>query len=362
MSGDGPRLRDDLSELVGYHSPDVDVDVRLNTNESPYPPPRGFVDALAGAAPRIAYNRYPDREARVLRAAIAASIGVDPGSVWAGNGSNEVIQVLLLAFGGSQRRALVFAPTYSMHTKIAEATATAVVTEARDADFTVDAAAVEDACVRHRPDIVFFCSPNNPTGTLEPHDAVTVAAADSRRLVIVDEAYAEFCDETAVGMVATHPNVVVVRTMSKAWSMPALRLGYLVAPPELVRALTPAHLPYHLNAFTQEAGRLALDYGAEMRTRVALAREERGRLYAELAACEGVRVWPSAANFLLFEVEGGPGRAGAVWEGLVRRSVLVRDFASNATTPGCLRVTVGTPEENTRFLAALRDALAEVRP
>lgn len=360
MTGSGPPLREDLAELVGYHSPEVDVDVRLNTNESPYPPPPAFVDAAADTARRIVYNRYPDREARALRAEIAASLGVGADSVWAANGSNEVIQVLLLAFGGPGRRALVFTPTYSMHTKIAEATATAVVAEARDGDFRVDAAAVTAACARHRPDVVFFCSPNNPTGTLDPLDAVAAAASDPERLVVVDEAYGEFCDETAIGMVPTRPNVVVVRTMSKAWSMPAVRLGYLVAPPAVVRALAPAHLPYHLSAFTQEAGRLALGFHAEMRTRVALVREERGRVYAELSALDGVRVWPSAANFLFFEVAGAsPGLADSVWEGLVARSVLVRNFASLPATPGCLRVTVGTHEENTRFLAALRDSLVD---
>ena len=360
---DGPRVRADLAELVGYHTPDLDVDVRLNTNESPYPPPPGFVDALADAARRIAYHRYPDREARALRVAIAASLGVDPESVWAANGSNEVIQVLLLAFGGPGRRALVFTPTYSLHTKIAEATATGVVAVGRDDRFGVDAAAVADACREHDPAVVFFCSPNNPTGTLECRDAVEVAAGDEGRLVVVDEAYAEFCDETALDLVAERPNVVVVRTMSKAWSMPALRLGYMVAPPALVGAVAPAHLPYHLGAFTQEAGRIALGFGAEMAARVALVREERGRLYTALTEMEAIRVWPSAANFLFLEVDGGSrSRADAVWDGLVARSVLVRNFASLPHTPGCLRVTVGTPDENTRFLVALHEALAETDP
>lgn len=351
-------MRADLAELVGYHSPDLDVDVRLNTNESPYPPPPGFVDALADAARRIAYHRYPDREARALRVAIAGSLGVDPESVWAANGSNEVIQVLLLAFGGPGRRALVFTPTYSLHTKIAEATATGVVAVGRDDRFGVDAAAVADTCREHDPAVVFFCSPNNPTGNLESRAAIEAAADDEGRLVVVDEAYGEFCDETALGLVAERPNVVVVRTMSKAWSMPAVRLGYMVAPPALVDALAPAHLPYHLSAFTQEAGRIALGFGAEMAARVALLREERGRVYSALAAMEAVRVWPSAANFLFLEVGGGSReRAAAVWEGLAARSVLVRDFSAQPHTPGCLRVTVGTPEENARFLAALGEAL-----
>lgn len=353
----GPRLRPDLEELVGYHSPKVDVDVRLNTNESPFPPPPAFVEALAEAAGRIVYNRYPDKDATALRAGLAAAAGVEPGAVWAGNGSNEVIQVLLLAFGGPGRSALVFAPTYSMHTKIAEATATAVVTVERDGDFLVDSAAVERACEIHRPDVVFFCSPNNPTGAIEERGGIEAAARLPERLVVVDEAYGEFCDETAVGLVGERDNVVVVRTMSKAWSIPALRLGYLVAPPALVACLGPAHLPYHLNAFTQEAGRIALRFGDEMAARVALVRGERDRLFAALSTTAGLRAWPSAANFLLFEVEGGPARADAVWQALVERSVLVRNFASLPYTPGCLRVTVGTPDENTRFLAALRAAL-----
>lgn len=359
MSG-GPRLRDDLSELGGYHSPDLDVDVRLNTNESPFPPPEAFVDALAAAARRIVYNRYPDREARALRSAIADCVGVEAGSVWAANGSNEVIQVLLLAFGGPGRSALVFTPTYSMHTKIAEATATTVVDVARGDGFGAGAAAVEAACGQHRPDVVFFCNPNNPTGTLESRAAIEAAATDSERLVVVDEAYGEFADTTALDLVASRENVVIVRTMSKAWSMPALRLGYMVAAPALVAALAPAHLPYHLSAFTQEAGRIALGFRAEMAARVALLGEERGRLYTALEETEGIRVWPSAANFVFFEIGGGDeSRAQAVWEGLVARSVLVRNFAHLPRTRGCLRVTVGTPAENTRFLAALDESLAD---
>jgi len=352
----GPRPREDLAELVGYHSPQVDVDVRLNTNESPYPPPAAFVEALADAARRLVYHRYPDRDAAGLRAALGRHLGVEPESLFCANGSNEVIQVLLLAFGGAERTALLFTPTYSMHTKIAEATGTRVASAPRDVDFAVSPEEVVAACDRHDPHVVFFCSPNNPSGNLERRDAIEAAAADSRRLVVVDEAYGEFCADSALGVVSARTNVVVVRTMSKAWSMPALRLGYMVAPPQLVHSLGPAHLPYHLNAFTQEAGRIALRFAHETESRVALINEERGHLYSELASCSDVTVWPSAANFLLFRPDAMD--ASDVWAGLVERGVLVRNFSALAGTAGCLRVTVGTPEENTRFLDALTDVLA----
>jgi histidinol-phosphate aminotransferase len=348
--------RDDLRGLEGYHSAQVDVPVRLNTNESPYAPPRAFVDAWLQALAATPLNRYPDREARQLRAGLAEQVGQPVERLFCANGSNEVLQTLLLTFGGAGRAAAVFEPTYALHSHIARITGTHVVVGERAADFTVDAGAARALLSEHRPAIVFLCSPNNPTGTVEPVATVEALVDTADGLVIVDEAYGEFADRSAMDLIDDRP-LVVVRTYSKVWSMAALRLGFCVAPPWVVDELEKVVLPYHLASPTQLAGVLALEYGTEMDERVGTLVRERERLRAELAAVDGVTALPSGANFVLVRVHGD-GRA--LWQRLVDRGVLVRDFTRWPRLHDCLRVTVGTPEENDAFLAALRAALQEV--
>ncbi|MCC7077541.1 MAG: histidinol-phosphate transaminase [Acidimicrobiia bacterium] len=350
-----PSLRPGLDALEGYHSPQVDVRVRLNNNESPYPPPPSFVEELTRVVSRIPFNRYPDRRNRALRRAVADFAGVDEGHVFAANGSNEVLQTLLLAYGGPTRSALAFTPTYTLHGQIARVTGTPLVTVARTPDFAVTAETVATAVAEHEPHLVFFCNPNNPTGLPEDTAAVEVAADDPDRLVVVDEAYAEFAPTSMLDLAGQRDNVVIVRTLSKAWAIPACRVGYLIASSELVMSLEAAELPYHVSALTQEAGRLALAYEPDMRERVSAVVRERERVLAAVSALAGVDVWPSVANFLLIRPHGD---TESVWQGLLERGVLVRNFAARADLPGCLRVTVGNEEENNAFLAALGAALA----
>ncbi|HEV3135336.1 MAG TPA: histidinol-phosphate transaminase [Acidimicrobiia bacterium] len=350
--------RDDLGELEGYHSPQLDVPVRLNTNESPYAPPQDFVDAWLDALRQTPLNRYPDRDARELRAALAGQLGQPVDRLFCANGSNEVLQTLLLTFGGAGRKTAVFEPTYALHSHIARVTGTAVVVGERTADFTVDTAAARALLAEHRPALVFLCSPNNPTGTVEPADTVEALLDATDGLVVVDEAYGEFAERSAIRLVGDERPLVVARTYSKVWSMAALRLGFCVAPPWVIEELEKVVLPYHLAAPTQLAGVLALRYGGEMDERVALLVRERERLQAELEAVEGVTVFPSGANFVLLRVRGD---GHALWQRLVDRGVLVRDFSAWPRLTGCLRVTVGTPEENDAFLAALREAVEEVK-
>jgi histidinol-phosphate aminotransferase len=339
----------------GYHSPQVEVAVRLNTNESPLPPPEAFVRELAEELGRLPLHRYPDRRALALRRALAEAHGVAPDQVFCANGSNEVLQCLLLAYGGPGRRAAVFEPTYSLHAHIARLTGTEVASGARGARFATDLGEVRRVLEAAAPAVTFLCSPNNPTGLAETREVVEAVLAVAPGLVVVDEAYGQFAPWTALDLVDDDRQLVVVRTFSKTWAAAGLRLGYCVGPSAVVGALEAVALPYHLDAVKQLAGRLALRYEAEMRARVAALVAWRAELAAGLGRLP-VETWPSDANFLLFR----PVARGAkeVWEGLLERSVLVRDVSDRPFLEGCLRVTVGTPEENAAFLEALRECLA----
>lgn len=350
--------RDDLRALEGYHSPQLDVAVRLNTNESPFAPPPEFLDRWLAELRDAPLNRYPDRAAGDLRAAIGEHLGQPPARVFCANGSNEVLQTLLLTYGGPGRRAAIFEPTYALHSHIARVTGTEVVVGERRADFSIDPVAARELIDAADPTIVFVCSPNNPTGTVEP--AATIEALlddDGGRLVVVDEAYGEFAAWSALELVDDDRALVVVRTYSKVWSMAALRLGFAVGPSWVVEELEKVVLPYHLAAATQLAGRLALDLRDEMDDRVARLVAERDRVAGALAQVTGVTVYPSGANFILFRP---PGDGHERWQQMVDQGVLVRDFSRWPRTEGCLRVTIGTPAENDAFLDALRSSLEEV--
>jgi histidinol-phosphate aminotransferase len=350
--------RDDLRALEGYHSPQLDVAVRLNTNESPFTPPPEFVERWVGELRDAPLNRYPDRAARDLRDALGKHLGQPTERLFCANGSNEVLQTLLLTYGGPGRRAAMFEPTYALHSHIARITGTEVVVGERRADFSVDPDVARALIEEHAPTIVFVCSPNNPTGTVEPSATIeALLAVEGEHLVVVDEAYGEFAPWSALELVHDDRPLVVVRTYSKVWSMAALRLGFAVAPGWVVDELEKVVLPYHLAAATQIAGRLALDLGEEMDDRVARLVRERERMAGELAATDGVTVYPSGANFLLFRPAGD---GHECWQRMVDRGVLVRDFSRWPRLEGCLRVTVGTPDENDVFLDALRASLPGV--
>lgn len=350
-------VRDDLRALEGYHSAQVDVRVRLNTNESPEPPPAAFRDAVAAEVSRVDWHRYPDRSATALREAIAETHGVDPAQVFAANGSNEVLQTVLLAYAGPGRTVATFEPTYQMHAQIARVTGATVVEGERAADFTLDPAEVERVMAEHRPDVVFLTSPNNPTGLVEPVERVRQLLELAPGLVVVDEAYAQFSDWTALDLVDEAVPLVVTRTFSKTWSMAGARLGYLIGPTWLVAELDKVVLPYHLDAVKQIAGRLALRYSDDMNDRVEHLVAERTRVSDAMRALP-LDVFPSGANFVLFRVQPGPLTGRDVWQGLVDRSVLIRDCSSWPRLDDCLRVTIGTADENTEFLTALADVLA----
>ena len=352
-----PPVRDDLAELPGYHSPQIDVEHRLNTNESPEPPPEGFQQAVVDRVAALDWHRYPDRGVTELRTKLAAHHASDhqaitPDNIFVANGSNEVLQTIMLAWGGPNRSILTFEPTYAMHGQIARVTGTGVIEVERGDDFTIDPDHALAAIREHKPIVTFLCSPNNPTGLIERPDFVeqVLDTVSDFGLLVVDEAYAQFSDWSALDLFDEDRPLIVTRTFSKTWAMAAARIGYLIAPTWVTERLNTAILPYHLDAVSQAAGSAALDFEDEMNQRVARMVEQRGAIQAGLAEL-GVEFWPSQSNFILFRPPGGAGED--VWQQLVDRGVLVRNCASWPRLDGCLRVTIGTSDENGAFLDAL---------
>ncbi|SFB36756.1 histidinol-phosphate aminotransferase [Amycolatopsis marina] len=350
-------LREDLRGRSPYGAPQLDVPVRLNTNENPYPPPDELVADVADAARRVAaqLHRYPDRDAVGLRQDLAAylsestDVPLTERNLWAANGSNEILQQLLQAFGGPGRTALGFEPSYSMHPIIAAGTRTEWVPAPRRDDFSLDTDQAADLVARSAADVVFLTSPNNPTGGSVPLDGLESVLRVAPGIVVVDEAYAEFSARpSAVRLLDDYPaKLVVSRTMSKAFAFAGGRLGYLAAAPAVVDALQLVRLPYHLSVLTQAAARAALRHADATLASVATLAAERDRVMESLLGL-GFTPVPSDANFVLF---GRFSDAAAAWQAYVDNGVLIRDVG----IAGHLRVSIGTPEENDAFLTASKE-------
>jgi histidinol-phosphate aminotransferase len=361
VTGLDQLLRPDLRGRTAYGAPQLDVPVRLNTNENSYDVPAEVVGAVVEAVAQVAgsLNRYPDREFTALREDLAAYLGattgvpVTPEQVWAGNGSNEVLLHLLQAFGGPGRTALGFTPAYSMHPIITRTAGTTWVDGLRGVPgggaFDLDADGVAAQVAEHRPHLVFLCSPNNPTGTALGLDVVQAAYdAAPEAIVVVDEAYAEFArpgTPSALTLLEGRERLVVTRTMSKAFALAGGRLGYLAATPELNDALRLVRMPYHLSSPTQAVARAALAHAGALLATVEVIKGQRDRIVAELGAL-GLDPVPSDANFVLF---GGLTNERATWEALLEQGILVRDVG----IAHYLRVTAGTPAETDAFLTAM---------
>ncbi|WP_138843508.1 histidinol-phosphate transaminase [Rhodococcus pyridinivorans] len=345
-------LRENLRGKSPYGAPQLTVPVQLNTNENPHPPTQALVDDVAEGVREAAtqLHRYPDRDAVALRTDLAAYLtkasGVPLGveNVWAANGSNEILQQLLQAFGGPGRTSMGFVPSYSMHPIIADGTQTEWLATYRRDDFTLDVDASAAAVRERRPDVVFVTSPNNPTGHSIPLDQLRVILDAAPGIVIVDEAYIEFSSQpSALSLIDEYPTKIVVsRTMSKAFAFAGGRLGYLAAAPAMIDALLLVRLPYHLSVITQAAARAALRHAAETLASVAELAAQRDRVAAELARF-GYDVIPSDANFILF---GRFADAPATWQRYLDEGVLIRDVG----IPGYLRTTIGLTHENDELL------------
>jgi histidinol-phosphate aminotransferase len=366
MSGtDWPPLRTELRGVAPYGAPQLPVPVALNVNENPYPPSAAVVADVATAVAEAAatLNRYPDREFTELRAGLAAYLSQESGAdlapeqIWAANGSNEVMLQILQAFGGPGRTAVSFAPTYSMYPEYARDAMTTWVAGRRHEDFSFDLDEARRLVEEHAPSVILLPSPNNPTGTALPHEVVGELCALAPGVVVIDEAYAEFRRSgtpSALELLPEHRNLMVSRTMSKAFALAGARLGYLAAAPELCDALRVVRLPYHLSAVTQAVASAALRHSEELLGRVEALRSERDRTVTWLRG-QGFEVAESDANFVLF---GRFEDREAVWQGLLDRGVLIR-----VTGPeGWLRVSIGTPEEMSAFEDALMHVMKETTP
>ena len=360
-------VRDDLVGKVPYGAPQagragVGEVIQLNVNENPHPLSAGFVTdlqrAVGEAGPGL--NRYPDREAVELRTALASYLSdrtggqLVPEQLWAANGSNEVLQQVLQAFGGPGRTALGFEPSYSMHPILAAGTGTRWVAVPRPPDFVLTAEVALAALREHCPDVVFVTTPNNPTGTVTPLEVISAICGEAPGMVVVDEAYAEFASgPSATTLLDAYPRLIVSRTMSKAFALAGARVGYLAASPEVVDVLRLVRLPYHLSALTQLVARVALARSSELLDTVELVKAQRDRMVREITAL-GLTVVPTDANFLLFGPFDDP---ADVWQRLLDAGVLVRDVSSGAGLAGWLRVNAGTESETTAFLSALEKVL-----
>jgi histidinol-phosphate aminotransferase len=347
-------IRDDLRGLAPYGAPQRNVGVALNVNENTHPLPEFVIVDIALAVERAlrTVNRYPDREFSELREGLAEYLGhgLTRENVWAANGSNEVLQQVLQTFGGAGRTVLGFPPTYSMHSIIASSTGTTWANGERDDDFEISPATAVRWIEKTSPDVVFFCSPNNPTGTPLALETIAAACEATDGIVLVDEAYGEFAptgSPSALSLLFQFERLVVSRTMSKAFAFAGARVGYLAAAPAVCDALRLVRLPYHLSSLTQAAAIAALTHAPTMLAMVDDIKEQRDRLLLELAN-QGFAPHRSWANFVLF---GGVRDPQATFKALLERDILIRDLHM----PGHLRVTAGTHEETTVFLAALAE-------
>ncbi|HEX6686915.1 MAG TPA: histidinol-phosphate transaminase [Candidatus Limnocylindrales bacterium] len=347
-----PFLRDELKGRTAYGAPQIDVPVRLNTNENSYPLPPEVADAVMRAIEKevTGLNRYPDRDAVELRKDLAAYLGAEQEGVWAANGSNEVQQQLLQAFAGPGRVALGFGPAYSMHPLLAVGTATTWVDGGRGDEFELTAEHAVEQVRRHKPAVTFLCSPNNPTGTALPLEVAEAVLKERQGIVVVDEAYAEFRRPgtlSALSLLSGYPQLVVTRTMSKAFAFAGVRLGYFAADPSIVEAVQLVRLPYHLSALTQAAARAAIAHTGALLGTVEAIKHQRDRIVETLRGL-GLTVADSDANFVLF---GRFEDQEIVWRKLLDRGILVRDVGLK----GWLRVTAGTVAETDAFLKAMEE-------
>lgn len=348
-----------LEGVEPYDPKYLQADVMLSANESPVDVPASVRAEVERVVARIPLNRYPDPLACGLAELIADAegAGVAPDMVMVGNGGDELLFNLALAYGGPGRACLLAPPTFSVYAGNARLLGTRVELVPRDGNLALRPRALAERLSRGDVDYTILTSPNNPTGDTAPLALVREMLEASDALVVVDEAYCEFSGETAAGLLARYENLAILRTFSKAYRLAGARVGYVLANEPVISALKKVRQPYSIDAVAQAIACAVMRHRAEFAAGVEAVRAQRDRLVCELGRLPDVRVWPSSANFVLMRIEGESGRASAVWEALLERGVLVRDFSATPQLDNCLRVTAGTAAETGRAIDALRDIL-----
>jgi histidinol-phosphate aminotransferase len=349
------RIKPAVRALSAYTLDPVETPIKLNQNENPFDIPEPIKREVAARLARRAWSRYPDFVPSRLLERLAAFAGWRPDGVLAGNGSNELIQALMMVTVGPGVRVVVPEPTFTLYRLQASVLGGEVVGVPLDADLRFDLAAIERAAAERAAAVVVLCSPNNPTGCRVELDDLDRLCARFDGLVVVDEAYHEFSGQTAVGLLARHANLVVLRTFSKAMAMGGLRVGYMLAAPEIAAEVNKAKLPYNLNVFSMTAAEVAVErYDELLAPLVETIVRERERLIPAVAAVDGLEPYPSHANFFVVRTHRLAPRE--LFDALVRRGILVRDVSRYPMLSDALRVSVGTPAENDALLEALRVA------
>lgn len=354
-------LRKELAAFAPYKVPAETAKVKLNTNECPIRPPQAVLNAVASITAASDINRYPDPNATQLKQAISDKTGIDPGMIAVGNGSNEIVRHLFMAFGGPGRKVACFPPSYQIYEVVARVSGTEIAEIPREFDYSVGRTTIE-AAVAAKASLYFVCNPNNPTGTLAPVEVISEVASRVDGLVIVDEAYIEFApadaEKRSRALLSQHRNVALLRTFSKAYGLAGLRVGYLLGAPEVVKGIEIVQLPYHLDSVSQAAATEAMRHAGEYKAAIRNIVTERERIATALSTISGITVFPTSSNFILFTT-GHP--ASEVFDGLANRDVLVRTYPGIAGFERHVRVTVGTKAENRIFLEELRHVLDLLR-
>lgn len=351
MTNPQTLLRPALRSLKAYESKSIPNCVRMEANENPFPWPEGMKDELFQGDFQL--NRYPDGGASLLKQALAQYSGIEQSGILTGNGSDELIQLILSSFGGEGKKVIVHPPTFSMYQASAKVTGTGFVEVPLLQGVTLDVEGILRAAQQPESSVVIICNPNNPTGSLFPREDLLKIVRESGIIVVIDEAYGEFAGESLADQITNYPNLLVMKTFSKAFALAGLRLGYLLGQPETIELLNRARSPFNVNTFTQRAGVLALKYVEDFRQQTRIIQQEIQKLYQGIKEISGVTVWSTCTNFVLFQ----PVQPNQVYEALIPKGFLVRNMGNLPMIGDALRASVSLPEDNERFLHVLRELL-----
>ncbi len=349
------KIKKSIREVDSYHLPPVKYTIKLDQNENPHEPPEALKKELYELIASRPWSRYPPLETRELREALSRYTGVDPDGIVVGNGSNEIIQAIFMAVVSPGSKIVIPLPTFYIYHLIGKMMESEVIEVPLREDYTYDAKSFRDACISKGADIVIIVNPNNPTGCLFDRELIIEILEQTDGLIVIDEAYFEFSGETVADMIEHYSNLIVLRTFSKAFSMAGLRMGYALMAPEIAYEIDKVTLPYNLNFFTYAAALKTINYIETFREGINEIISERDRLYENMSSLDGVTVYPSKANFLLFETKIAPRE---IFEELLDRGILIRNVSSYPMLSKALRVSVGLVEENNRFLEALTEVMA----